>query len=259
MKSVVVTGAGAGIGRAIAERLARDGWSVVGLELDPDLVEAGVDEVELIEGDAADRAALERARAAAEARAPLAGWVNNAGDTSRGSLHDPEPQQIERLLSVNVAGVLWACSVAVRAFTRRTARGAIVNISSIHGLRGAPDHAAYDTSKGAVDALTRHIAAAYGPYGIRANAIAPGAVRTPALDRSIAAAPDPDAAARELAGLAPLRRIGDAHEIAAVAAFLLSTDASYLTGQSIAVDGGWTASLVPPRLDPVLAAHYGLR
>jgi NAD(P)-dependent dehydrogenase (short-subunit alcohol dehydrogenase family) len=241
VRSVVVTGAGAGIGRAIAERLARDGWSVVGL----DLVAAAIPGVELIEGDAADRAALERALAAAEALAPLAGWVNNAGDTSRGSLHDPDPRQIERTLSVNVAGVLWACSLAVRAFTARGAGGAIVNISSVHGRRGVTDHAAYDTSKGAVDALTRHIATAYGPQGIRANAIAPGAIRTPALERSLAAAPDPDAAARDLAGYAPLRRIGEPEEIAAVAAFLLSDEASFLTGQSIAVDGGWTTALVP--------------
>jgi NAD(P)-dependent dehydrogenase (short-subunit alcohol dehydrogenase family) len=239
MKSVVVTGAGAGIGRAIAERLARDGWSVVGLERDP---EASVPGVQLIEGDAADRAALERALAAAEALAPLEGWVNNAGDTSRGSLHDPDPDQIARLLSVNVAGVLWASSLAVRAFTGRGAGGAIVNISSIHGRQGAADHAAYDTSKGAVDALTRHIAAAYGPYGIRANAIAPGAVRTPAFERAT-----PDATAVER--LIPLRRVGEAHEIAAMAAFLLSPEASYVTGQSIAVDGGWTTTLVPPR-DP---------
>jgi NAD(P)-dependent dehydrogenase (short-subunit alcohol dehydrogenase family) len=241
MKSVVVTGAGAGIGRAIAERLARDGWSVVGLDLSAETVPG----VELIEGDAADRGALERALAAAEARAPLAGWVNNAADTSRGSLHDPDPRQIERALSVNVAGVLWACSIAVRAFTARGARGVIVNVSSIHGRRGAVDHAAYDTSKGAVDALTRHIATAYGPQGIRANAIAPGAIRTPSLERSLAAASDPDAAARELGGRAPLRRIGEPEEIAGVAAFLLSDDASFLTGQSIAVDGGWTTALVP--------------
>jgi NAD(P)-dependent dehydrogenase (short-subunit alcohol dehydrogenase family) len=259
VRSVVVTGAGAGIGRAIAERLAGEDWSVIGLERDAALVATGVPGVELVLGDAADHTALERAAAAAEARAPLAGWVNNAADTSRGSLHDPDPRQIDRLLAVNVAGVLWGCSVAVRAFTTRAAGGAIVNVSSIHGRRGAVDHAAYDTSKGAVDALTRHVAAAYGPYGIRANAIAPGAIRTPALEAAIAGAPDPDTAARALAGSAPLRRLGEPDEIAAVASFLLSPASSYVTGQSLAVDGGWTTALVPPVLDAELAARYGLQ
>jgi NAD(P)-dependent dehydrogenase (short-subunit alcohol dehydrogenase family) len=259
VSSAVVTGAGAGIGRAIAGRLARDGWLVVGLELDHELVAAGMDGVELIQGDVADRDALERALAAAQQRAPLAGWVNNAADTSRGNLHDPDFGQIERQLLVNVAGVVSACSIAVRAFIRQAAPGAIVNISSIHGRRGAADHAAYDTSKGAIDALTRHIATAYGPYGIRANAIAPGAVRTPALERALAESADPGAAARNLELRAPLRRLGEPDEIAAVAAFLLSAEASYLTGQSIAVDGGWTSALVPPAVDPELADRYDVK
>ena len=101
---------------------------------------------------------------------------------------------------------------------------------------------AYDASKGGVDALTRNVAATYGPRRIRANAVAPGAVRTPQLERSIAASPDPAEHERKLSSLAPLKRIAEPNEIAAVVAFLLSDDASYLTGQSISVDGGWSTA-----------------
>lgn len=259
MSSVVVTGAGAGIGRAIAERLAADGWTVVALERDTRLaaeLEGAV--AATVVGDAGDRDDIAAALAAAEALAPLGGWVNNAGITTQGTLHDPDPEQVRRLLSVNVDGVYWGCSAAVRAFTARAAPGAIVNVSSIHGRAGAVAHAAYDTSKGAIDALTRHVAAAYGPYGIRANAIAPGAVMTQALERSFDDAQDGAARRAALERQAPLRRIGEPGEIAAVAAFLLSEQASFLTGQSIAVDGGWTTALVPPPLDPELAERYGL-
>lgn len=259
MSSVVVTGAGAGIGRAIAERLAADGWTVVALERDTRLaaeLEGAV--AATVVGDAGDRDDIAAALAAAEALAPLGGWVNNAGITTQGTLHDPDPEQVRRLLSVNVDGVYWGCSAAVRAFTARAAPGAIVNVSSIHGRAGAVAHAAYDTSKGAIDALTRHVAAAYGPYGIRANAIAPGAVMTQALERSFDDAHDGAARRAALERQAPLRRIGEPGEIAAVAAFLLSEQASFLTGQSIAVDGGWTTALVPPPLDPELAERYGL-
>lgn len=257
--SVVVTGAGAGIGRAIAERLAADGWAVVALERDPELAASlhGVVAATVV-GDAGVRDDLAAAAREAEALAPLGGWVNNAGVTTLGTLHEPDPEQVRRLLSVNVEGVYWGCSEAVRAFTAGARAGAIVNVSSVHGRAGAVAHAAYDTSKGAIDALTRHVASAYGPYGIRANAIAPGAVMTLALERSFEAVEDGAARRAMLEQRAPLRRIGTPAEIAAVAAFLLSEQASFLTGQSIAVDGGWTTALVPPPLDPELAERYGL-
>jgi len=104
-----------------------------------------------------------------------------------------------------------------------------------------PSHLAYDLSKAALDALARNIAVQYGPYGIRANNVAPGAVRTPHLESSLAAQPNPAEAAKRLERATALGRIGGPEEIGSVVAFLVSPAASYLTGQTIYVDGGWTA------------------
>jgi NAD(P)-dependent dehydrogenase (short-subunit alcohol dehydrogenase family) len=138
-------------------------------------------------------------------------------------------------------------------------QGAIVNISSVHGRVAYGEAAAYDVSKAGVDALTRYIAVEYGPVGIRANAIAPGGVRTPLFAAGVAESPDPVRTEREAAWAHPLRRVAEPHEIAAVAWFLLSPEASFVSGQSIAVDGGLTARCMDFELDPVVAAAYSGR
>jgi NAD(P)-dependent dehydrogenase (short-subunit alcohol dehydrogenase family) len=242
-RSVVVTGSGKGIGRAIAERLTADGWIVVGLERSQGsgTVEAGVC-AEVVLGDASAREAHRRAAEAAMAVAPLAGWVNNAGITKHTPLHELDEDVVREIIGINGFGYVWGCSVAVTAFIDQGVPGAIVNVGSIHGRASHPDHAAYEFTKGGIDALTRSVAASYGGLGIRANTVAPGGVRTPHLEAQIAAAADPAAEVRALAEGPPMGRIARSEEIAAVAAFLLSDEAPYLTGQSIAVDGGWTSS-----------------
>ncbi|WP_353114401.1 SDR family oxidoreductase [Microbacterium sp.] len=242
-RSVVVTGSGKGIGRAVAERLTADGWIVVGLERSPGsgTVEAGIC-AEVVLGDSSSREAHQRAADAAIARAPLAGWVNNAGITKHTPLHELDEDVVREIIDVNGFGYLWGCSVAVTAFIDQGVPGAIVNVGSIHGRASHPGHAAYEFTKGGIDALTRSVAVTYGGLGIRANTVAPGGVRTPHLEAQIAAAPDPEAEERALAEGPPMGRIARAEEVAAVASFLLSDGAPYLTGQSIAVDGGWTAS-----------------
>lgn len=255
--SVVITGAGQGIGRAILQRLVDDGWYAVGIERDAALVEElrcaiAEDRGAVLYGDVTDEGALERARDLAVAGAPLAGWVNNAGVPHPVSLHRATAGDLDMVLSVNLHGTFWGCATAVRTFLAQQSPGAIVNVSSIHGRASFASHAAYDMSKGGIDALTRNVAVEYGPAGIRANAVAPGGIHTPLLARGVAQADDPAAAEARLRDSPPLRRIGEATEIAGVAAFLLSADASYLTGQSIAVDGGWTAACTTSPTDPDL-------
>lgn len=258
MRSVVVTGAGRGIGRAIAERLAADGWAVVGVEWDAVSaaeLRAVPGVVDVLAADASDRAVLAEAAARATAHAPLGGWVSNAAVIRLGNLHDPVPAEVEETIRVNLMGPYWGASQAVRTFLDQRSPGAIVTISSIHARSAFSGFAAYDVAKGGISALTRYLAVEYGPFGIRANAIEPGGIRTAMNAAAIAGAPDPVRSARDNAALHPLGRMGEPREIAAVTAFLLSDEASFVSGESIAVDGASTARCWPWDPAPDLADH----
>lgn len=262
----VVTGAGSGIGRAIATKLANDSMVVL-VDINPkslaevelELSSAG-HKVFSVLGDVSLRETHKRARALAEEKGTLVSWVNCAGWTRGAPMHDfpNDPAVLEELINVNQIGSFWGCAESVASFTTMKVPGAIVNISSVHGRRAFPDHAVYEMTKAAVDALTRNVAVAYGPFGIRANAVAPGAIMTPALEKSFVDAPDPVVRRQSLELLPPMKRFGKPSEIAEVVAFLLSTRASYLSGQSIAVEGAWTSALGIPEIDIDLATRYGL-
>ncbi len=256
VKSIVVTGCGQGIGLAIFERLSDDGYAVVGVERNvetADRLRSGAREhVDVLTGSTVDRDLLERAARRAAELGAFWGWVNNAAVDNPTNLHNPVAKDVEEVFAVNLLGYYWGCSTAVRTLLEGNMPGAIVNISSVHGRAAYSNAAAYDASKGAVDALTRYVAVEYGPVGIRANAIAPAAVRTPMAQKLLDSANDAAAAEAEMARPHPLRRIAEPAEIAAVAAFLLSEDASFVTGQSIAVDGGLTARCWDFDVDPGL-------
>jgi NAD(P)-dependent dehydrogenase (short-subunit alcohol dehydrogenase family) len=259
-RSVVVTGCGSGIGRAIIGRLAADGWRTVGVEINP--VDAASARAELgaghtiIEGDAADRAVLECAREAAEKLSPLGGWVNNVGIAVMSNLHEPNPAEVERLMAVNLMSHYWGCSEAIRTWVRHRATGAIVNISSVHARAAFNMWASYDVAKAGIDALTRYIAVEYGPIGIRANSVQPGATATPLVKQVIANSPDPEVARREMSIIHPLERICEPAEVAAAATWLLSSEASFVSGQHLAVDGGLTARCYRYEPDAKLLERY---
>ena len=262
----VITGAASGIGHAIAIRMAEE-YSVINVDINREnlkLVEEEIremgGEVDSIVGDVSIRETHIKARELAAKKGVLLAWVNCAGWTRSGALHDfPTDSKIfEELIGTNQNGTFWGCAEAVHEFVKKKTKGSIVNISSVHGRRAWRDHAVYEMTKGAVDALTRNVAVVYGPYGIRCNAVAPGAVMTPALKKSIHDAPDSMKRKEGLELLTPLKRIAEPAEIAEVVAFLISEKASYVSGQSIAVEGAWTSALGAIDLDPDLAEEYGL-
>jgi NAD(P)-dependent dehydrogenase (short-subunit alcohol dehydrogenase family) len=254
---VVVTGAGKGIGRATCERLRQDGQQVVAVDIDePALGEVARslgDGCIPLTGDIAKWSTHEQAAEAARSAGDLTGWVNNAGIDVIGAAHEVDEQSLRQALDVLQMGPMFGCSIAVREMLPKRS-GAIVNISSIQGAYAFPRYYAYQAAKAAVAMISKGIATDYGKYGIRCNAVLPGAIDTPmtreALERDVGG--DMAQALQGEGELATLGRIGQAAEIAEVVTFLLSDRASYLSGAAIPVDGGATARCFPyPSIDVV--------
>jgi NAD(P)-dependent dehydrogenase (short-subunit alcohol dehydrogenase family) len=243
-KVVIVTGAGRGIGHATAVRAASDGAAVVTIDLagagrSADLLRDAGAQAAAVEGDVADESTWTAAREAAQAFGPITGLANVAAVTlpqrhRADTLLELTREDLEWLLAVNVRGPVLGMQAVLPEMLDQGS-GSIVNVTSGAALIGVPDHAGYSASKGALQAMTRQVAAEYGPRGIRANTIAPGAIDTP-----MSAATPPEVQ-RQIEAAIPMRRSGQPEEVAALIAFLLSDDASYITATEVVVDGGVTS------------------
>ncbi|GLU46144.1 3-oxoacyl-ACP reductase [Nocardiopsis ansamitocini] len=244
----VITGAGSGIGRATALRLAAEGATIVAVDLDTSAGERIAEETggSFIAADVTDEAAVEAVYArTVEAYGSVDVAFNNAG------ISPPEDDSIlttgidawRRVQEVNLTSVYLCCKYAL-PHMREQGRGAIVNTASFVATMGAAtSQISYTASKGGVLALSRELGVQFAREGIRVNALSPGPVNTPLLKELFAA--DPERAARRLVHV-PFGRFAEPEEIAAAVAFLASDDASFITASNFLVDGGISGSYVTP-------------
>lgn len=247
-KVAIVTGAAKGIGYAIAKRLLLDGARIVLADIDHDAVHRAARDLELfgtvrpMAADISDKLDIHNLLTFTSATfGEVDILVNNAGITHQAPFLDLSEEDFDRVMRVNAKGAFLCGQAAARRMVERVEAGGnagtIINISSVNAVFGLPDQLAYSVSKGALNQLTKSMALALAPWGIRVNAIGPGSVETNMLEGI-----NPSLENRKrLATQTPLQRIGQPGEIAAITSFLASEDASYITGQIIYADGGLLA------------------
>lgn len=246
MKNVVVTGGGSGIGKAICERMGRDGDHIVVLDLDE---AAGAETVSLIkeaggsaECLACDVSSTDSVREVFAKIAKVDALVNCAGIASIGKVGDTTPEEMDRIYGVNVKGIYHCIHFAIPKMIE-AGGGAIVNMASMAAKVGIQERFAYSMSKGAAVSMTLSVARDYLEEGIRANCICPARIHTPFVDGYLEKNyPEEERAGmfQKLSEYQPIGRMGKPSEVAELAAFLCSDKASFITGSAYDIDGGAT-------------------
>ena len=241
-KVAIITGAARGIGRACAERFAREGAKVVVADIDQArgqetaaAISEGGSETLFVACDVGDSVQVSGLiTASVDAFGALDVLVNSAGILHNSDFLDVTEEDFDQVLRVNLKGPLLVGQAVARQLIDQGRGGAIVNLSSVGALLAAPFQAAYNVSKGGVAQLTRVMALSLAPHGIRVNAVGPGTIGTDMTNDLL----EDVALRRRILSRTPLGRVGDPAEVAAVAVFLASEEASYITGQTVYCDGG---------------------
>ncbi|MEO6550497.1 MAG: SDR family oxidoreductase [Ferruginibacter sp.] len=246
-KVMIVSGGASGLGLAAAEKFAKNGYNIVLIDINEVKGKQAEEKIKSMDVDAVfclcDISNKEQVQQAAQVTKEKFGradvLLNNAGLELRGSILQCTEEEWMRLYDINLKGMYYMTN-AFTPMMIEQGKGAIVNMGSILGYRTVGERAAYSSSKGAIDTLTRSMAFDLAANNIRVNCVVPGAIDTPLLRGSINDSPDPEATEKFLGSKSVFGRMGTSEEVANVTYFLASDEASFVTGAAYFVDGGWS-------------------